>query len=154
MHNRYPMNSLMIAGLTGIIVLAGLAVVPASVAESRSPVLRCVMKEPVGLVVDNRANAYTADRETGRIYCLPADGAPLHFATVDGRPTTLAVDRHRTLYVGTASGLIHAVRQDGIVRVAYRCRDHVAGLDVDRDGGLLIATQEGMIIKVARSDFE
>lgn len=147
-------NRLVVFGLAGAIVLAGMIVASAAPAESRMPVLRSVMKEPVGLVVDNRANAYTADRATGRVFCLAANSEPVHFATVEGQPTALAVDNRRTVFVGTTSGQVHAVSRDGVVKMAYQCDAPIAGLDVDRDGGLLIATQRGAVIKVDRAIFE
>ncbi|WP_071546373.1 hypothetical protein [Pseudodesulfovibrio hydrargyri] len=105
-----------------------------------------------GLVLDVRGYAYTADRAAGKILCVPPGGEPMVYARVDS-PTALAVDRLRTLFVGTASGDIFAVTPDGAVSRIFRCGNPVSGLDIDRDGNLLAATGKGAIIRVTRDEF-
>lgn len=112
---------------------------------------KAVTAQPVGLVMDFRGTAYTADRVTGEVFCLPAGENPVHYATIDGEPTALAVDRQRTVYVGTSAGRILAVGRDGTIREAWRCSEAVTGLTVDRDGDLLIVTGNGTVIKRRRS---
>ena len=107
---------------------------------------------PVGLVMDSRANAYTVDRFTGKVFCLPAGSEPVHYATISGEPTALAVDHRRTLFVGTKAGHILAVDRDGTVTEISRCPKSVAGLTMDRDGSLLIATGGEAIIRMKRAD--
>lgn len=111
-----------------------------------------VTAHPMGLVMDYRSNAYTVDRVTGKVFCLPAGGEPIHYATIDGAPTSLAVDRQATLFVGTASGSVLAVKRDGGVFEACRCPAPVRGMSVDRDGSLLIATEGGTVIKKKRTE--
>jgi hypothetical protein len=104
-----------------------------------------------GLVLDREGYAYTADRERGVILCVPPDGRPMVYARVDA-PTALAVDRLRTLFVGTASGDIFAVAPDGAVKRVFCCGSAVSGLSLDRDGNLLAATGKGAILRLARED--
>lgn len=105
-----------------------------------------------GLALDARGYAYTADREAGVILCVPPGGQPMVFARV-ADPTALAVDRHRTLFVGTANGDIYAVTPDGTASRIFRCGSPVSGLNIDRDGNLLAATGKGAILHLAREDF-
>ncbi len=144
---------LSVMGITGVmIMLASLAVASAEPGGERGPATLAVVDNPVGLTMDFWANAYTVDRNTGKVFCLPAGSEPVHYATVEGEATTLPVDRERTLFVGTTSGHVLAVKRDGSVFEAYRCPGSVAGLTVDRDGGLLIATDRGTITRLRRSE--
>lgn len=133
-------------------LIAGLTVSSAQSGVNRKATVLPTGVEPIGLTMDFWANAYTVDRSTGKVFCLPAGSEPVHYATLDAAPTSLAVDSHRTLFVGTTSGDIMAVRRDGKVTLACRCSGPVVGLAVDRDGGLLIATAGGGVHKVRRSE--
>lgn len=106
----------------------------------------------VGLVLDSRGNLYAADRETGCVFCLPPSSHPVLLAKVPGRPSVLAVDRRRTVFVGVESGAIFAVGLDGDVREVWRIAGTFTGLAVDRDGGLVVGTADGRIIKVPRKE--
>jgi sugar lactone lactonase YvrE len=121
-------------------------------AEGGSRVVGSGLPETSGLVLDARGYAYTMNREDGTVLCLPPDGKPMVYARVDG-PTALAVDRLRTLFVGTASGDIFAVTPDGAVSRVFRCGSQVSGLSIDRDGNLLAATAKGAVLRLAREDF-
>ncbi|WP_338669846.1 hypothetical protein [Pseudodesulfovibrio methanolicus] len=121
-------------------------------AEEGTRVIGAGLPKTAGLVLDCRGYAYTMDRAAGTILCVPPDGEPMVYARVDG-PTALAVDRLRTLFVGTASGDIFAVTLDGAVSRVFRCGSPVSGLSIDRDGNLLAATGKGEILRVAREDF-
>ncbi|MBG0791159.1 MAG: hypothetical protein H0S80_11765 [Desulfovibrionaceae bacterium] len=147
--NRHRLNVL---GTIGLVLLAWAAVASAGAGKARMAEAVAVTANPVGLVMDSRANAYTVDRVTGKVFCLPAGDDPVHYATIAGEPTALAVDRRGTLYIGTSAGLILAVRRDGTVREACRCDAPVTGLTVDRDGGLLIATGTGKLVRKSRTD--
>lgn len=111
-----------------------------------------VTGRPVGLVMDSRAVAYTVDRDTGKVFRLAEGDEPVHYATIEEEPTSIAVDRQRTLFIGTTSGQVLAVRMDGAVRHACRCPAPVSGLAVDRDGGLLVTMDNGALLKVRRRD--
>ncbi|WP_158509901.1 hypothetical protein [Pseudodesulfovibrio indicus] len=110
------------------------------------------LAEPDGLVMDNRGNVYTICRGDGVVWCVPPEGEPVAFARVDA-PTCLTVDRLRTVFVGTASGDIFAITPDGVADRIHRCRTGLTGLTLDRDGNLVAATADGMIVRIAREDF-
>jgi hypothetical protein len=145
--NHSRLNSLWITGLLLLLAVPG-----AAAEQGADPDATSVTAHPVGLVVDSRANAYTVDRVTGKVFCLLPGNEPIHYATISGEPTTLAVDRRRTLFIGTATGHILAVLLDGTVCAAFRCPHSVTGLAVDRDGGLLITTGNGTLVKVRRAE--
>jgi hypothetical protein len=121
-------------------------------AQERSRVVGTGLAGTAGLVLDARGYAYTVDREAGTVLCLPPDGEPVIYARV-AEPTALAVDRLRTVFVGTASGDIFAVAPDGAVSRVFCCGNPVSGLSIDRDGNLLAATGKGAVIRVSREDF-
>jgi sugar lactone lactonase YvrE len=121
-------------------------------AQGGSKVLGTGLAGTAGLVLDARGYAYTADREAGKVLCVPPGGEPMVYARVDS-PTALAVDRLRTLFVGTASGDIYMVTPDGAVSRVFRCGNAVSGLSIDRDGNLLAATGKGAILRVTRDEF-
>ncbi len=121
-------------------------------AEDGTRVLGTGLAGTAGLALDARGYAYTADREAGLVLCVPPGGEPMVYARVNN-PTALAVDRLRTLFVGTASGDIYAVTPDGGVSRVFRCGSPVSGLSVDRDGNLLASTGKGAIIRVTRDKF-
>lgn len=143
---------LSVLGIAGMILLAGLSSASAQPDGGRRARLLAVVPNPVGLVMDFWANTYTVDRCTGMVFCLPWGSEPVHYATIEGEPTSLAVDRKRTLYIGTVSGHVLAVHRDGTVTEACQCAGPVAGLTVDRDGGLFIATGNGAIFKMDRME--
>jgi len=140
-----------LAGIAGtLILMAGMAVASAQPEEKNVAIAG--ITTPTDLVMDARSNAYIADTASGKVYCLPGGGKPVLFATIPGAPTTLAVSQERTLFVGTQSGRVYMITQSGDVAEAYDCRTSIAGLSVDRDGGLVIATTQGAIIKVTRNE--
>ena len=145
--NHCRLNSVLIVGLLLLLAVPGAAAEPGTGRDAAA-----VTAHPVGLVVDSRANAYTVDRVTGKVFCLPGGSEPIHYATIRGEPTTLAVDRRRTLFIGTVAGHVLAVHLDGTVCEACRCPHGVTGLAVDRDGGLLITTGNGALIRMRRAD--
>ncbi|BCS90056.1 hypothetical protein [Pseudodesulfovibrio sediminis] len=108
------------------------------------------VSQPVGLVRDTWANLYYADMDTGQIFCLPHDGEPTLYATIEGAPTALAIDTVQTLYIGTETGTIFAVLQNGSMVEAYHCHGSVAELNLDRDGGLVVFLRNGTILRVNR----
>lgn len=120
-------------------------------ADGGSRVLGTGLPGTAGLVLDGRGYAYTMNRETGMVLCVPPGGEPMAYARVDGL-TALAVDRLRTLFVGTARGDIFAVTPDGAVNRVFRCGGPVSGLALDRDGNLLVATDKGALLRLARAD--
>ncbi|EGB16416.1 hypothetical protein DND132_3213 [Pseudodesulfovibrio mercurii] len=126
-------------------------VVGGSRADGGSRVIGSGLPGTAGLVLDGRGYAYTMDREAGTILCVPPDGRPMVYAHVDG-PTALAVDRLRTLFVGTAGGDIFAVTPDGAMDRVFRCGCRVSGLSLDRDGNLLVATDKGALLRLVRED--
>ena len=107
---------------------------------------------PAGLAMDSRCNIYTVDKKTGHVFCIPPDSVPVLLASVEGAPTTLAVDRFCNVFVGTQGGQIFIVEQNGNVTEAYKCRSRPVGLSIDRDGALVIATEKGNIIRINRRD--
>jgi sugar lactone lactonase YvrE len=121
-------------------------------AQGGSKVIGTGLAGTAGLTLDVRGYAYTADREAGKVLCVPPNGEPMVYARVDS-PTALAVDRLRTLFVGTASGDIFAVTPDGSVSRIFRCGSPVSGLSIDRDGNLLAATDKGALLRVTRDEF-
>jgi len=145
--NHCRLNMVWIAGLIVLLAVPGAAAEPERGRDADG-----VPAHPVGLVMDSRANAYTVDRVTGKVFCLLAGSEPVHYATISGEPTALAVDRRRTLFIGTATGHVLAVHRNGAICEACRCPHRVTGLAVDRDGGLIIATGGGTLIKMRRAD--
>lgn len=110
------------------------------------------LAEPDGLVLDSRGYAYTVCRGDGLVWCVPPDGEPVAYARVEA-PTCLAVDRVRTVFVGTASGDIVAVLTDGTASRVHRCQSGVTGLNLDRDGNLVAVTTDGAITRIPRETF-
>ncbi|BDQ38836.1 hypothetical protein SYK_31960 [Pseudodesulfovibrio nedwellii] len=144
---------LCVLGLTGLLImLAGITVAYAQPVKKTTDFACPNRAKPVGLVMDNRSNVYTACGQTGQIFCLPSGGEPIMYAQVEDTPTVLAVDSKQTLYVGTASGRVLAVTRNGSVREAYRCDGRIIGLSVDRDGGLVIGMGNGSVITVERKE--
>lgn len=105
----------------------------------------------VGLVMDRRGNLYVASRKTGCVFCLPPASAPVLLARVPGTPTCLAVDPVLTVFVGTESGVVYGVASDGSVTEACRVGSPARGIVVDRDGGLLVATGHGVVVRFDRA---
>jgi len=147
-------SRLAIAGvITILIMITGLVTVAAQAQGKTEHVLTSGIPNPTGLAMDNRCNFYTADRNTGYVFCIPPDSDPILLAKVPDTPTAVAVDRLRNVFVGTEGGSVYLVSLDGDVVEAYRCNARPMGLEIDRDGGLVIATDEGEIVKVERKAF-
>lgn len=137
---------------TTLITTTSLAATLAT-AQEREAMLCSGLNETIGLALDSRGNLYTAEKTTGNVYCLPPGDEPVFYARVPGTPTSIAVDRLRNVFVGTKAGPIFLISLDGSVVETYRCASSPMGLDIDRDGDLIVATLKGDVIRVARSDF-
>ncbi len=135
-----------------MLATAGIAATSAT-ANEREAQLHSVPPGSVGLVMDGRRNLYTANRNTGQVYCMPPGQAPILYGRVPGIPTSIAMDNQQNLFIGTSGGVVFRISEDGTMTETYRSETHPVGLNVDRDGGLIIATKTGKIIKVARSEF-
>ncbi|QJB55114.1 hypothetical protein [Pseudodesulfovibrio sp. zrk46] len=122
-------------------------------AEAQGRILGQGLPNTVGLAQDHRGLLYTANKVTGDVFCLPPESDPVLLARVPGVPTSVAVDRLRNVFVGTEAGSVFVVSLDGSVREVYHCCGAPVGLDIDRDGGLLIAMEDGVIVRVDRKDF-
>lgn len=122
-------------------------------ASERQSIICTGLTQTIGLAMDSRGNLYTANRETGRVFCLPPDSNPILYAQVTGTPLSIAVDKLRNVYVGTEEGNIFLIELDGTVCNIYQCHARPVGLDIDRDGDLVIATASGDIFRVARTAF-
>lgn len=121
-------------------------------AQQQEAVLHSGLLDSIGLVMDHRGYLYTAERSTGSIFCIAPGDTPILYAQVPYTPTALAVDKLRNVFVGTEGGTIFLISLDGSVSEVYRCQTRPMGLDIDRDGNLVIATIDGNIIRVARRD--
>lgn len=150
------MSGVSIRCVVGVLLLAAVVAVPMTLAavpetaQAGELLRRAGAKDTVGLVLDRRGNLYSASRRTGDVFCLPPSSSPVLLARVTGTPTCLAVDRVRTVYVGTESGVIFAVTPDGSVTEACRIGSAARGVAVDRDGGLRVATDDGVVVTVRR----
>lgn len=144
-----------VAGVAGIILAVGtLTTIAASAQENMSERIVCSgVSNPAGVAVDNRCNIYTVDKKTGSVFCISPSTNPVLLGTVPGIPTSLAVNSARTIFIGTENGQIFLLTLDGTLAKAYRCHSAPTGLDVDRDGGLIVAMRTGEIITIRRSDF-
>ncbi|MCJ2164572.1 MULTISPECIES: hypothetical protein [unclassified Pseudodesulfovibrio] len=143
--------------LLAFITLTTLSAGPAtSFAEQggESSVVISGLPDATGLVMDNRGNAYMVGKCCGQVLIVPPGGTPMEYARIEGTPTVLAVNRLRTVFVGTESGAIHAILPDGTVSRVHACGSPVTGLSLDRDGNLFIAMGNGSIIRIARSDLD
>ena len=92
--------------------------------------------------------------QTSRARCsaCPPGASLSTTATISGVPTALAVNHRRTLFIGTKAGHVLAVDRSGaITEICHRPKS-VAGLTIDRDGSLLIATGGEAIIRINRSE--
>lgn len=146
-------------GVLGLLILVVASFAGATVAAKDRPfdpngrVVSSGSVGNVGLALDTRGNLYTADSQTGHVYCVPPQSSAVLLAKVPGTPTVLTVDKLRNVFVGTESGEVFLVSLDGLVAEVYRCAARPVGLSVDRDGGLVVATEDGVIRKVERVDF-
>ncbi|MGL1861694.1 MAG: hypothetical protein OCC46_04125 [Pseudodesulfovibrio sp.] len=138
--------------LVATTALAAMNVSAQSAQPGQEHVLCSGLPGTVGLAMDKRGNLYTAERQTGHIFCVPPTSDPILLAKVPGTPTALTVDKLRNVFVSTMEGTVYLVALDGTVETAYQCQSKLVGLNIDRDGGLVIATEEGQIIKVKRKD--
>lgn len=151
MQGKYCCRLTLLGFLVSLALLTGSAIASA---EGREPGVICEdLPGTIGLVMDSRGNAYTVSRATGQVLCVPPGEEPMVYARVDDTPTVLAVDSLRTVFVGTESGGVYAVMLDGSVSRVHTCDSRVSGLDIDRDGSLIVVTGRGAIIKVEREDF-
>lgn len=140
--------------LVTVMTFAGAALAATAAAQSGHGGVVCSgLPCTVGLTMDLRGNLYTADAKTGYVFCIPPVSDPVLLARVPGIPTALAVDRQRNVFVTTEGGTVYLVALDGSVTATHRCDSRPVGITVDRDGGLVIATEEGMIVKVRRERF-
>jgi len=135
--------------VSGILALTPLST---EVRAADDCVLAAGMPATVGLVQDRRGNLYAADPATGDVYCMPPESAPLLLARVPGKPSSLAVNHMRTVFVGTKSGVVYGILPNGSVGVACRVNSPALGLTVDRDGGLMVATARGQVVRIPRKE--
>ena len=135
-----------------VLVLVALTLVIMSAQAGAQAVLPGV-PGTVGLTQDSRGNLYAANADTGEIYCIPPTASPVFLARVPDIPTSLAVGRLRTIFVGTESGAVYSVTLAGVVTEVCRVKTPVAGVVVDRDGNLMVSTEDGDIVRVAWRDF-
>lgn len=151
---RTDVSRLAIAGIiTALVMVTAMMTATAQAQGKNEHAIVLRIPAMVGLAVDNRCNLYTASRHTGYVFCIPPLSEPILLAKVPGTPTSIAVDRLCNVFIGTEEGSVFLISQDGTVAEAYRCGERPMGLEIDRDGGLFIATRDGKIIKVKRKDF-
>jgi sugar lactone lactonase YvrE len=143
--------------LIGLTVMVGSVALASTSGEARADVeqpdrgqqIAAGVTDAVGLVQDRRGCFYVASQTTGKIFCVPPTGEALVLARVPGEPRCLAVNRNRTVFVGTQSGVVYGVQPDGSVVEVGQVDGPAIGLVVDRDGALLVATTGGMVVRVA-----
>ncbi|CCH48256.1 NHL repeat-containing protein [Pseudodesulfovibrio piezophilus] len=134
-----------------VMLLIVLASVPAFAEKEHRSVVCAKFSCCAGLIIDSRGCLYSANPQTGNIYCIPPGIEPVLLGRVEGKPTVLAVDRLRILFVATESGVVYQVERTGEIKKAFHVHGTPVGLAVDRDGGLIIAIQNGTILRVRRS---
>lgn len=139
-----------ILGVVCVFITVSVSVAGATIDSGRAV---NVGSSTVGLALDKRGNLYTADSRNGHVYCVPPGSQPVLLAKVEGRPTALAVDRLRNVFVGTDQGVVFLVSLDGTVQEVYRCCASPVGLEIDRDGGLVLVMETGDVVKVDRTQF-
>lgn len=151
--SRCVFGSLVVAIVLVVGTLAGASVTATDLGERQgNRVVTSGFPETVGLALDSRGNMYTADSRTGYVFVVPPTSSPVLLAKVPGHPAVLAVDRLRNVFVGTEAGAVYMVALDGSIQEAYRCDARLVGLDIDRDGGLVIAMEGGVIMRVERGE--
>ena len=151
------LSRFMLVSLLGLTVMAGSVALASTLDEARAEgeqtgggrIIAAGVTDVVGLVQDRRGHLYAASQATGEVFCVPPTGATLVLAQVPGEPTSLAVSRSRTVFVGTQSGMVYGVLPDGSVVEACRVDGPATGLAVDRDGALMVATPGGVVVRVA-----
>jgi hypothetical protein len=151
----------MLIGLGATLILAATACLAQGTSDqaispraAESHRLTTMVPGAVGLAVDSHSTLYTASRETGCVFCIPPSSEPIMIATVPGTPTAIAVDRLRTVFVGTKDAMVYRVSLDGTVSHGYRLDSTPVGLGLDRDGMILAATESGALIRLDRSVFD
>ncbi|QGY38807.1 hypothetical protein GM415_01190 [Pseudodesulfovibrio cashew] len=144
---------LVVAMTVMLLAVSNALAAPGGKSAPMGHVLCRVMPTAVGLVLDKRGNLYTADRDTGCVYCLTPSSGTVLLARVPGEPRVLAVDRLRTVYVGTGEGAVYAVSLAGEVGEVCRFGTGVVGMVVDRDGGLAVVLANGAVMRVDRERF-
>ncbi len=127
-------------------------------AQPRFPLLRKKQRkhaslphDAIDIAIDTRCNLYTACRETGHVFCIPPNSEPSCWKNTES-PTVLTVDSLRNVFVGSENGGIYLITQDGNLNEICRIDKKPIGLELDRDGTLLIGTSHGRIIRVTRSE--
>ena len=99
---RTNFSRLAIVSITATILLITALVPVATQAQGKNEqTISLSMSAMVGLAADSRRNLYTASRTTGYVFCIPPSSKPILLAKVPGTPTSIAVDRLRTVFVGT-----------------------------------------------------
>jgi hypothetical protein len=152
---KHHLLRLTFLSVAGILLLTTSLMAAASQAKKATKDLASLeIPAMVNLAMDSRQNLYTASRTTGNVFCIPPDSNPIKLAKILGTPTSVTVDKLRNVFVGTEEGVIFIISLDGTVSEAYHCKSSPIGLEMDRDGGLIIATKDGKIIKVNRKAFK
>jgi len=140
--------AIMVSAVSGL----GVAAVDAREKDERST--KVLLPNAVGVALDKRGNLYTADGKSGYVYCVPPDSQPVLLAKVEGKPTALTVDRLRNVFVGTEAGSVFMVSLDGSVSEVFNCCGSPVGLEIDRDGGLIVVMETGVVLRVDREKME
>lgn len=92
------------------------------------------------MVMDSRGILYVANHRTGEVHCVMPGGEIISLAKGLPRPSCLALDRNRDLYVGSHSGTIHRLAADGSLNQVYFGPEAIRSMLFDRDGNLLVIT--------------
>jgi len=108
--------------------------------------------DAIDIAIDTRCNLYTACRGTGHVFCIPPNSEAILLGRIPESPTVLTVDSLRNVFVGSENGGIYLITQDGNLNEICRIDKKPIGLELDRDGTLLIGTSHGRIIRVTRSE--
>ncbi len=101
------------------------------------------------MVMDSRGVLYVSDSRTGEVHCVMPDGQKILLAKGLNRPSCLALDRKRNLYVGSPCGAVCRLSPDGSCRQVYFGPNAIASMTFDRDGNLLIVpADEGVVLRI------
>ncbi|NJB67936.1 hypothetical protein GGQ74_001576 [Desulfobaculum xiamenense] len=113
-------------------------------ADDDTPIL------PTAIALDAKGVVYMANHDSGQIDCVWADGSRTPLAQGLDRPSAIAVDRLRTVFVGTLSGEVWAITPSGERTLAAKGLPAVLALTIDRDGTPLIACHGGTLVRLAK----
>lgn len=91
---------------------------------------------------DSRGVLYVASTEAGSIDCLWQDGSKTAFVQGFEAITDIAVDRKRTIYVGTATGQVWAVTPNAQKHLIASGMPDGFALAIDRDQRLLAVIKQ------------